>query len=44
MAVMGSHPIRDAWIEITPAKTPDVSAQSHPIRDAWIEIAIRSVR
>ena len=37
--VMPSHPIRDAWIEITLLSNPLLRPWSHPIRDAWIEIA-----
>ena len=34
----GSHPIRDAWIEIPALVRWALVARSHPIRDAWIEI------
>ena len=33
-----SHPIRDAWIEITEDLQALQDELSHPIRDAWIEI------
>ena len=33
-----SHPIRDAWIEISSGRRIRGNMTSHPIRDAWIEI------
>ena len=33
-----SHPVRGAWIEITPMGIWKVLHMSHPVRGAWIEI------
>ena len=35
-----SHPVRDAWIEITDEQKKYGYSMSHPVRDAWIEILI----
>ena len=33
-----SHPVRDAWIEMTIWNIFVRTVTSHPVRDAWIEI------
>ena len=36
-----SHPVRGAWIEMSPAPKWTVMKRSHPVRGAWIEISPR---
>ena len=43
-ATSASHPVRGAWIEISPNHTHVQSGKSHPVRGAWIEIMVSNMR
>ena len=40
LAVVGSHPVRGAWIEIARETEPCRGIESHPVRGAWIEMQL----
>ncbi len=37
-----SHPVWDAWIEISPIIKKESIPLSHPVWDAWIEMDLRT--